>query len=142
MNHAEQVIESVRAAGGTLAIHGRRIRCRLPEGATHLLEELRRCRNDVEMTLRRRESTPAMPPGVLLLEWRLKEPPVAIETYAVVTDPALFAATTVEQLRVALSNPKRWVGWSVPQLIERLAQVGVTVKLAVGEPSLATEAGC
>jgi hypothetical protein len=134
VNQAERVIESIRAAGGTLAINGQRIRCRLPESATHLLEELRRCRNNVETTLRRRETTPSMPPGVLLSEWRLKEPPVAIETYAVVTDPALFAATTVEQLRVALSNPKRWVGWSVPQLIERLAQVGVTVKLDAAEP--------
>jgi len=140
VNRAEQVIESVRAAGGTLTINGQRIWCRLPQGATHLLDELRRCRNDVEMALRSRETTPPMPPGVLLLEWRLKEPPVAIETFAVVTDPALFAATTVEQLRVALSNPKCWVGWSVPQLIERLAQVGVTVKLAAGEPSMATEA--
>jgi hypothetical protein len=41
----------------------------------------------------------------------------------------LFASTTLEQLRVALANPKRWVGWSVSQLIERLAQVGVTVVL-------------
>jgi hypothetical protein len=30
---------------------------------------------------------------------------------------------------VALAEPKRWVGWSVPQLIDRLAQVGVTVTL-------------
>jgi hypothetical protein len=61
VNQAERVIESIRAAGGTLAINGQRIRCRLPESATHLLEELRRCRNDVETTLRRRETTPSMP---------------------------------------------------------------------------------
>jgi hypothetical protein len=140
VNHAEQVIESVRAVGGTLAISGQRIRCRLPQGATHLLDELRRCRNDVEMALRSRETTPPMPPGVVLLEWQLKEPPLAIETFAIVTDPGLFAATTVEQLRVALSNSRRWVGWSVPQLIERLAQVGVIVKLDLGEPSVAIEA--
>jgi hypothetical protein len=46
-----------------------------------------------------------------------------------VTDPAVFARTTLEELRVALDNPKRWVGWSVAQLIERLAQVGVSVVL-------------
>jgi hypothetical protein len=63
------------------------------------------------------------------VKWSLKDPPVAIETCAVVTEPALFASTTLEQLRVALANPKRWVGWSVSQLIERLAQVGVTVVL-------------
>ena len=34
-----------------------------------------------------------------------------------------------EQLGVALAQPKRWVGWSTPQLIDRLAQVGVIVTL-------------
>jgi hypothetical protein len=137
VNQAEHVIESVRAAGGTLALHGRRIRCRLPQSATHLLDELRTCRNEVEKLLRQHDTVPAMPPGVQLVEWLLKSPPVAIETFAVVTDPALFAVTTLEQLRRALSNSKSWVGWSVPQLIERLAQVGVTVKLAAEENNLA-----
>jgi hypothetical protein len=79
-----------------------------------------------------------MPPGVQLLEWLLKRPPVAIETFAVVTEPALFAVTTLEQLRRALSNSKSWVGWSIPQLIDRLAQVGVTVELATAENNSAT----
>ena len=38
-------------------------------------------------------------------------------------DPSLFARTTIEQLRAALANPKRWVGWSVRQLLDRLHQV-------------------
>jgi hypothetical protein len=70
-----------------------------------------------------------MPSGVRLVEWNLKEPPVAIETCAVVTDSAQFARSTLEQLRTALAQRKRWVGWSVAQLIDRLAQVGVTVVL-------------
>jgi len=137
VNQAEHVIESVRAAGGTLVLHGRKILCRLPQNATHLLDDLRRCRNDVESALRQRETVPDMPPGVQLLEWLLKSPPVAIETFAVVTEPALFAVTTLEQLRRALECPKSWVGWSIPQLIERLAQVGVTVKLPAEEHNLA-----
>ena len=71
----------------------------------------------------------AMPPGVRLVNWKLKEPPVAIETCAVVTDSGLFARTTLEQLGMALANPRRWEGWSVPQLLDRLAQVGVMVTL-------------
>ncbi len=70
-----------------------------------------------------------MPPGVRLLRWNLKPPPVAIETCAVVTDPALFARTALGQLRVAMAEPVRWVGWTIPQLIDRLAQVGVVVEL-------------
>lgn len=72
---------------------------------------------------------PPMPPGVYLVEWKLKEPPIAIETCAVVVNSARFAKSTLEQLRIALTQPKRWVGWSVPQLLDRLAQVGVLVTL-------------
>jgi hypothetical protein len=56
-----------------------------------------------------------------------------IETSAVVVNPALFAQTTLEQLTTALASPERWIGWSVPQLIDRLAQVGVFVKLGKEE---------
>ncbi len=72
-----------------------------------------------------------MPEGVRLVRWKLKEPPIAMETCTVVTDPARFASTTLAQLKAALANPGRWVGWSVPQLIDRLAQVGVTVALEI-----------
>jgi hypothetical protein len=54
---------------------------------------------------------------------------VVIETSAVVVNPALFARTTLMQLTAALANPESWVGWSGPQLIDRLAQVGVFVKI-------------
>jgi hypothetical protein len=80
-----------------------------------------------------------LPPEVHLIEWSLKEPPVAIETCAVVTDSDLFARTTLEQLRIALVNPKRWVGWTVPQLIDRLAQVGVRVTIEPKSKVLDTE---
>jgi len=70
-----------------------------------------------------------MPTGVRLINWNLKEPPIAIDICSVVTDPPLFARSTLEQLGAALAEPKRWVGWSVPQLIDRLAQVGVIVAL-------------
>src|SRR5437660_384400 len=73
-----------------------------------------------------------MPPAVRLVGWNLKQPPVALETCSVVTDCVLFARTTVEQLRTALDQPKRWVGWSVAQLIDRLAQVGVIVAVEPG----------
>ena len=70
---------------------------------------------------------PTVRPCVRVVEWSLKEPPIAIETCAVVTDPALFAGSTLRQLQTALENPKTWMGWSVSQLIDRLAQVGVQV---------------
>jgi hypothetical protein len=129
MSSAGQLIERIEAAGGVLAIHGDRIRCRLPEEATPLLEELRTRRDEVLLLLRERSAAPTMPLGLRLVQWNLKDPPILIESSAIVTDSEAFARTTLEQLRLALENPKRWVGWSATQLIERLSQVGVLVVL-------------
>jgi hypothetical protein len=74
-----------------------------------------------------------MPPGVRLVAWSLKEPPVLIETSAVVVNPELFARSTLMQLEKALANPTRWVGWRVEQLMDRLGQVGVVVNLESGQ---------
>jgi hypothetical protein len=90
---------------------------------------LRAHRDEVSAFLRERANSPAMLPGAHLVSWNLKEPPIAIEVCSIVTNSVLFARTTLEQLRIALAHPKQWVGWSVPQLIDRLAQVGVMVEI-------------
>jgi hypothetical protein len=129
-----QILGEVEAAGIALRLDGEGVRIWFPEPQQReelagQIAFLRTHRDEVAQFLRKRVAIPPMPPGIRLLEWHLKEPPVAIETCAVVTEPALFASTTLEQLRVELANHKHWVGWSVFQLIERLAQVGVTVAL-------------
>ncbi len=129
MTPVDWLIDGIEAAGGLLAIHGERIRCKLPEDATYLLEELRNRRTEVLAALRHRNTIPLMPSGVRLLAWQLKEPPVAIESCSIVVDPALFARSTLEQLWIALESPKRRIGWTIPQLVDRLAQVGVVVRL-------------
>jgi hypothetical protein len=135
-----EILGEIEAAGIALRLDGERVRILFPEPRQR--EELagqvaflRTHRDEVAEFLRKRVAIPRMPPGIRLLEWHPKEPPVAIETCAVVTEPTLFARSTLEQLRIALANPKRWVGWSVSQLIERLAQVGVIVALEVGKSS-------
>jgi hypothetical protein len=129
-----QVLGEVEAAGIAFRLDGERVRIWFPEPRqreelARQVAFLRAHKKEVTAFLRARAVIPAMPPGVLLIGWNLKEPPVAIETCAVVTDSALFARTTLEQLRKALARPERWVGWRVPQLIDRLAQVGVIVAL-------------
>jgi hypothetical protein len=128
------IIDELEAAGATLRLDGQKVRVWYPdeERRQALVEQvftLRAHKEEVTAFLRTRGVIPAMPAGVRLVHWNLKEPPVAIDTCSVVTDPALFARSTLRQLGVALVEPKRWVGWSVPQLIDRLAQVGVTVTL-------------
>lgn len=140
-----EVVSRLEENGGSLRLEGDRIRYSVPSGsrdALNLLAELRKHRDAVRTLLIERAARRggysssqtsqvllAMPPGVRLVTWNLKEPPVAIDTCSVVTDTALFARSTFEQLRTALAEPKRWMGWSVPQLIDRLSQVGVIVTL-------------
>ena len=76
-----------------------------------------------------KQTTVPIPPGVRLVKWNLNEPPMAIDVRSVVVNSSLFAHTTLTQLGIALAEPKRWVGWTVPQLIDRLAQIGVVVIL-------------
>ena len=129
-----QVVDEVEAVGIALRLDGEKIRIRFPEPRqrqelAQQISFLRAHREQVTEFLRIRHSIPAMPPGICLVRWNLKQPPVAIETCAIVTDPALFARSTLDQLRTALTHPERWVGWTVTQLIDRLAQVGVSVAL-------------
>ena len=83
--------------------------------------------------LKTQNTIAAMPRGVRLVRWNLKEPPVCLELYSVVTDSAKFAKSTLGQMKILLENPKARVGWTMAQLIDRLAQVGVTVALELGE---------
>jgi hypothetical protein len=126
------VLREVEAVGVALRLEGEKVRIRFPESQQRKkldrqVNFLRAHRQEVAEFLPLRHSIPAMPPNVRLVRWDLKPPPVAIETCAVVTDSALFARSTLEQLRTALAQPKQWIGWSIPQLIDRLAQVGVAV---------------
>lgn len=83
----------------------------------------------VASVLSQNAAAPPMPPHIRLVEWNPKEAPIAIDTCSVVVDVPLFIKTTLEQLSTALTNHKRWVGWSVPQLVDRLLQAGVAVEL-------------
>jgi hypothetical protein len=126
------VVGEVEAAGVALRLCGDKVRVGFPDvQRRHELAEqvafLRAHREEVTGFLRERATVPEMPPGIRLLAWNLKEPPIAIESCAVVVNPTLFAKTSLVQLGNALANPACWFGWSVPQLIDRLSQVGVVV---------------
>ena len=134
------MIDALEATGAMLRLDGQKVRVRYPDEKSrrelaNQIALLREQRDEVVALLRVRNVIPAMPPGVCLVEWKLKKPPVAIETCAIVTDPDLFARCAVEELRKALAQPNGWFRWSVPQLIDRLAQVGVRVALETRQSS-------
>jgi hypothetical protein len=129
----EALIE-IEAAGAAVRLDGEKVKiCYQDETQRQQLAErvglLRTHRAAVAQWLKARSEIPSMPPGVRALCWNLKAPPVAIDSCSIVTDCDLFARTTLEQLRLRLAEPGRWLGWSLPQLIDRLQQVGVVVEL-------------
>jgi hypothetical protein len=136
MMFAEQLIESVEAVGGVLTVLGDRIRCRLPEDAAHLLDELKAHKGEVIVCLKRRD-IPPMPEGVRLLEWNPKPAPVLLTTGSLVTDVDQFIADTLAQLdRVLNSKQGATAHRKVRELVDQLEQCGVVVKIAgVGSAS-------
>jgi hypothetical protein len=135
MNQASAwaAVAEAEARGIRLRLVGDRVRATLPQGdperLTEVMERLRSSREQVVELLRQRGTIPSLPPHVKLVEWSPKEPPIAIDTCSVVVDVSLFIKSTLSQLGDALADPKRWVGWTVPQLMDRLRQAGVAVEL-------------
>jgi len=137
LNVAETV-GLIEVAGAEFRLDGEKVRVWYPdkERRQELAAQVNLLRNhraEVALFLKTRSIIPAMPPGILLVSWNLKEPPIVIEYHAIVTDPGKFARATLAELRERLTNPKRKYGWTVPQLIDRLAQVGVTVSVTGDE---------
>jgi len=135
MNRAAawEALAAAEGLGIKLRLDGNRIQARLPEGDqdrfSNILDRLRANREEVAAVLRQRTVAPPMPPRVRLVHWSPKEAPIAIESCSVVVDVQLFIRSTLAQLSTALANHSQWVGWSVPQLVDRLRQAGVIVEV-------------
>jgi hypothetical protein len=131
-DYVHDVITEAAALGVKLRLDGRKIQAAVPRGQMArfrpTVERLRANREELRRVLQQQTTLPNMPAGVRLIEWNLKQPPVLIESNGIVIDPNLFGRRTLEDLGRALSNDA-WVGWSVPQLVDRLRQVGIVVEL-------------
>ena len=131
--NAPELVRKVEEIGGVLMLRGDRIRYELPEDAAPLLEILRFQREEVKAILRQRQHTvpPALPPGLRLVSWQPKEPPVVITRWSIVTNVPMFVETTLRQLAHAVKGDKPFLAgnWSVRDLVDRLEQVGLKVQI-------------
>jgi len=128
--NAPAVLEAVRSAGGSLILCQGRIRYELPDSAGWLVAELKKNREALIELLSESESRRAMPPGVRLLKWKPKSPPIAIVRMGIVSDVDRFIASTLRQLHARLEGKGFLAGnWSPRELVERLEQVGIAVEI-------------
>ena len=85
---------------------------------------------EVVAYLKARSAAPPMPKGVRLIRWESKAAPVAIDVCSVVVDISKFIEGELRALDSRLNNP--WTihgGFTVPQMLDRLAQAGLEVEL-------------
>lgn len=133
-----ELINQIEASGGVLTLNGESINYKIPVDIKPLIAKLSETKTEAVRILRERQrderalACPTLPQGVRLIRYEPKVAPVTIGVCSTVIDAALFIRTTLEQLRIALEEPKRRIGWSVFQLIERLGQMGVIVMVDSG----------
>jgi len=125
---ANEVLQAVEKVGGSLALNGNQIKYAIPRPAMWLVSELKQHREEL-IGLLREEGTPLpMPPGVRLLRWEPKNPPIAIVHMGIVSNVDKFVIATLLQLRARLEGKDSLAGnWSLRELVDRLEQVGVAV---------------
>jgi hypothetical protein len=127
---APEVLEAVQSAGGTLTLKDQRIQYVVPESAVWLVSEIKEHREELVAMLRAQETPLPMPPGVRLLKWAPRTPPIAIVRTGIVTNAHTFIAATLSQLEARLEGKDFLAGnWSLRELLDRLDQVGVQVQV-------------
>jgi hypothetical protein len=126
--NAPEILEAVENVGGSLKLNGERIQYVLPDSAVWLVPELKRNREELIGLLREVRTPPQMPPGVRLLKWEPKTPPVVIVRMGIVSNVDKFIDATLRELRARLEGKDFLAGnWSLRELVDRLEQVGVKV---------------
>ena len=78
----------------------------------------------------RPHTCPSMPSGVRLVSWEPMAAPVRLDVCSVVFDVPKFIESELRALDSRLNNP--WTihgGFTVPQMLDRLAQAGLEVEL-------------
>jgi hypothetical protein len=128
--NASEVLDAVQDLGGSLTLNGERIQYEIPTSADWLITELRQHRGELVELLKECEIPPLMPPGVRLVKWEPKKPPVAIVRMGIVTNVDKFIGATLRELRARLDSKDFLAGnWPLRELVDRLEQVGVMVSI-------------
>jgi hypothetical protein len=126
--NAVELLDAVENAGGSLVLNGSQIRYALPKRAAWLVPELKQNREELIGLLQEVGTPPQMPPGVRLLTWKPKTPPVAIVSMGIVGNVDRFIVATLRELGARLEGKDFLAGnWSGRELVDRLEQVGVSV---------------
>ena len=133
MTPTPDVLTELRRRGVTVAVDGNTL-CLRPKRALDdgLLARVREHKEEIlrELTPQGADDLPKLPKGVRLVHYEPKQPPVMIESHAVVTDVQKFIETGLRELDARLHAPVQIRGgFGVFTILDWLAQCGVELEI-------------
>ncbi len=135
-----QAIATFESLGGEFTIDGSQILVEYSperrEAVATILEMLRTHRDEVAIVVRERSSgvpapvgCPPLPLGVRLIKYAPKTPPVAVRPCSIVADVDKFISAYLRDLRFRLEHPKAYACAQLPDILAKLAEVGLELRL-------------
>jgi hypothetical protein len=135
-----ELVAEFEARGGEFAFDGQQINVQYPpeqrETLALILETLRANRDAVAAFVRQRSrgvvapaQCPHLPPGVRLVKYAPKPPPVAVAPVSIVTDVDKFIRAYVSDLEYRLLRPEAHACAPLPEILAKLAEVGLELAL-------------
>jgi len=137
------LLEEVRRLGGKFHLREDGVKVEYPEEVREdmrpILDKLRQKRDEVCKLLYKQASgipappgCPPIPAGVRLKKYAPKPGPVLIAPWSLVAHPDQFIAACFRDLDWRLKHPKSYAAPPIPQILAKLAEVGVEVELEAG----------
>lgn len=91
-------------------------------------------------SIKREPSVQTLPRGLRLVRYEPKQPPICIESYAVVSDVEKFIEAELRELDARLHNPIQIrAGWGIFTILDWLRQCGVELEIVWPEPLTSPE---
>jgi hypothetical protein len=145
MTDVARWMEEVVRLGGTFELRGDRVTVEYSEDVAEvldpILEKLRPKREEVRQLLYKHPpgvlappECPPLPPGVRLVRYAPKTPPVLVAPWSVVTDVKKFIAAYLRSLDWRLKHPKGYAAAPLPEILAKLAEVGLELEVVEAAP--------
>jgi hypothetical protein len=135
----QEVLQSLEARGVRFRLEGEKVKAALPKPTPPTvvrdLEALRARRDEVRRLIAgtaHGDCPYPLPPGVRLVRYVPKAPPVEIVPISIVNDVDKFIRSCLRDLQFRLEHPKAYACAPLHEILAKLAEVGVELEIDAG----------